>query len=239
MTEALRVLIACESSGKTRDAFLALGHDAISCDLLPTTSPGPHHEGDVREILDDGFDLMIAHPDCTYLTNSAEWAYKDVQTKNIKPGTLIGAARRAARDEAVAFVKLLWDAPIEKKVIENPVGALSRLWMKPTQYIQPYQFNEDASKKTCLWIDGLQLLKPTGFFEPRYVCCGMVLDVDNVGKYGCANCCGERTPLPRWGNQTDSGQNRLGPSEDRWSIRSQTYDGWANAFALQWGGQVK
>jgi len=233
----MRVLIACESSGRTRDAFLRRGHDAISCDLLPTEVKGPHYQGDVRDLLHNprGYDLMIAHPDCTYLTGAAEWAYKDVQKKKIKPGTLIGAARRQARVEAIDFVLTLAAAPIPMIAIENPVGVLSREWRKPDQYIQPYEYGEDASKKTCLWLQGLPKLTPTQFIEPRWICCGERLDVELLGKYGCPNCHGERQPLPRWASQTDSGQNKETPSPDRWKDRSRTPIGWSEAFADQWG----
>lgn len=132
----MRVLVACEFSGTVRDAFRALGHDAWSCDLLPTEKPGAHYQGDVRSVLGDGWDLMIAHPPCTYLTNSAAWAFGDgPYHQQVKPGTLVGAARRAARDEAVSFVRALHDAPIARVVIENPVGALSTMWRKPDQTV--------------------------------------------------------------------------------------------------------
>ncbi len=100
----MKILIACEYSGHVRDAFIACGHDAVSCDILPADKPGPHYHGNVFDIINDGFDLMIAHPPCTFLTCSAEWAYRDKQTKNIKPGTLIGARRRVAREEAINFL---------------------------------------------------------------------------------------------------------------------------------------
>jgi hypothetical protein len=162
----MRVLVACEYSGRVRDAFLALGHHAVSCDLLPTDSEGPHHQGDVFDIIGDGWDLMIAHPPCTYLTIAAEWAYKEEQTKKIKPGTLIGAARQAAREEAIKFVMLLANAPIERIAIENPIGVLSSRWREPDQFIQPYEYGDDASKKTCLWLQNLPRLSPTAFTPP-------------------------------------------------------------------------
>ena len=208
----MRVLVACEYSGRVRDAFIARGHEAISCDLLPTDSAGEHYQGDVFDIINDGYDLMIAHPPCTYLTCSAEWAYKDNQTKNIKPGTLIGEERRAAREEAIDFFMKLANAPIEKIAIENPVGVMSSRWRKPDQFIQPYEYGHDASKKTGLWLKGLPPLQPTKYIEPRYI-----------------------NGLPRWGNQTDSGQNREPPGKDRWKIRSTTWQGWADAMADQWG----
>lgn len=162
----MRVLVACEYSGRVRDAFRALGHDAVSCDLLPSEATGPHYQGDVLDVINDGWDLMIAHPPCTYLTIAAEWAYKEEQTKKIKPGTLIGAARQAAREEAIQFVLSLANAPIEKIAIENPVGVLSSRWREPDQFIQPYEYGDDASKKTCLWLKNLPRLTPTTFAPP-------------------------------------------------------------------------
>ena len=233
----MRVLIACEYSGTVRDAFIDLGHDAISCDLLPTDKQGPHYVGDVMDIIGDGWDLMIAHPPCTFLTIAAEWAYNETQTKKIKPGTLIGRERERARSESLEFICKLWNAPIKKICIENPVGVInSRLpFMPKPQIIQPYDFGDDASKKTCLWLKNLPDLVQTEYIKPRLVCCGAVVP-DELGKYGCPNFCGDNIARPRWGNQTNSGQNNLGPSDDRWKIRSQTYKGIAQAFANQWGG---
>lgn len=215
----MRVLVACEYSGRVRDAFLARGHYAMSCDLLPSDAPGPHHQGDVRDVLYDDWDLLIAHPPCTYLTNAAEWAYNDVQKKKIQPGTLIGEARRQAREEAIQFVRLLADCGIARIAIENPVGVLSTRWREPDQFIQPYEYGSDASKKTCLWLKNLPRLVPTGFHAPR-----LAPSADG------------RSYSLRWGNQTDSGQNREAPSDDRWKIRSTTWQGWADAMADQWGG---
>lgn len=214
----MRVLVACEYSGRVRDSFLKMGHDAMSCDLLPTDVDGPHYQGSVLDILDDGWDLMIAHPPCTYLTIAAEWAYKDKQTKKIKSGTLTGQERREAREEAINFVMKLANAPIEKIAIENPVGVLSSRWREPDQFIQPYEYGEDASKKTCLWLKNLPRLKPTFLVSPR-----LALSADG------------RSYSFRWGNQTDSGQNKEPPSSDRWKIRSTTWQGWAEAMADQWG----
>ena len=231
----MRVLIACEMSGIVRDAFAALGHDTWSCDLLPTERPGKHYQADVRDILNDGWDLMIAHPDCTFLTNSAAWAYKDAPYhQRVKPETLVGDARRLARSAALDFVRLLLDAPIDRIAIENPMGAISTSIRPASQYIQPNQFGHDASKITGLWLKNLPLLKPTKIIDPRWVCCGAVLDVPLVGMYGCPFCHGERKPKPRWANQTDSGQNKLTPSADRWKDRARTYQGWADAMAHQW-----
>ncbi len=149
-----RLLVACEYSGIVRDAFIEQGWDAVSCDLLPTDKPGPHYQGDVLDIIDDNWDMIIAHPPCTYLTGAAEWAYSDVpmvngKLRNIKPGTLIGEDRRIARIEALEFVKMLWEADIPKICIENPVGVITKklpIMGKP-YYIQQYWFGEDASKK--------------------------------------------------------------------------------------------
>ena len=196
----MKVLVACEVSGVVRDAFLAEGHEAISCDLLPTQAPGPHHQGDVREILADGWDLMVAHPDCTYLCSSGLHWNRRVPGREAKTG------------EALAFVRLLLEAPIPHICVENPVGCIGTVIRPADQYIQPYEFGHDASKRTGLWLVNLPLLTPTRRIKPRWV----------DGK-------------PRWANQTDSGQNRLGPSEDRWQLRARTYPGIARAMARQWG----
>jgi hypothetical protein len=145
----MRVLIACEYSGAVRDAFIERGHDAMSCDLLPTDSPGPHYCGDVFDIVGDGWDLMIAHPPCTYLSVSGmHWT-----TRGIRPQHLT--------DDALEFVRRLMDAPIGKICIENPVSIISTRIRKPDQIIQPWQFGHDASKKTCLWLKNLPLLTHT------------------------------------------------------------------------------
>ena len=196
----MRVLVACEYSGRVRDAFLAMGHDAMSCDLLPTDAPGPHYQGDVRDLLDDGWGLMIAHPPCTYLCSSGlHWNKRRPQ-------------RAQMTEDALEFVRQLLDAPINRIALENPVGCISTRIRKPDQTIQPWQFGHDASKATCLWLKNLPLLKPTLLVEGRLV-----------------------NGRSRWGNQTDSGQNRLPPSEDRWKVRSETYEGIATAMANQWG----
>ena len=196
----MRIVIACEFSGTVRDEFLKKGHEAISCDLLETISPGPHYKGDIRDIIYDGWDMLIGFPPCTYICSSGlHWNKRDL-------------TRVEKTDKALDFVRLLMDAPIEKIAIENPVGCISSRIRKPDQYIQPYQFGHDASKKTCLWLKGLPPLEPTKFIEPRIV-----------------------NGLPRWANQTDSGQNRLPPSKDRWAKRSLTYLGIAKAMAQRWG----
>jgi hypothetical protein len=197
----MRVLVACEYSGVVRDAFRKLGHDAVSCDLLPTEVPGPHHQGSVLEILGDGWDLMIAHPPCTYLCSSGlHWNKRRPE--------------RAIKTQAAAeFVVKLWESDIPRVCIENPVGCLPRFIGPAAQWVQPHQFGHDASKKTGLWMRGLPLLRGTQDIAPRMV-----------------------NGRPRWANQTDSGQNKLGPSDDRWKLRAKTYQGIADAMANQWGG---
>lgn len=224
----MKVLVACEYSGVVRDAFIKKGHDAMSCDLLPTERPGPHYQGDVYDVIDDGWDLMIAHPPCTYLCSSGlHWNKKD-------------PSREKKTHESMLFVLNLMGEGfiahgIPKIALENPVGRIGTAYRKADQIIHPYQFGHDASKQTCLWLKGLPPLRGTQFIEPRWVCCGNVIDIELVGKYGCSNCLGEKKPLPRWGNQCDSGQNNVPSSKDRWKIRSTTYQGIADAMADQWG----
>lgn len=190
----MKILIACEYSGTVRDAFIARGHDAISCDLLPTDRPGPHYQGDVRDILHDGFDLMVAHPPCTHLAVSGARWFKDKLNEQA---------------EALDFVRLLLNAPIERIALENPISIISSRIRKPSQIIQPWQFGHPESKATCLWLKNLPLLAPTNVLQ--------------------------KPATGYWQNQTPSGQNKLGPSQDRWKIRSATYQGIADAMADQWG----
>jgi hypothetical protein len=148
----VRVLVACEYSGRVRDAFLAEGHDAMSCDLLPTEVPGPHFQGDVREVLYDGWDLLVGHPECTYLCNSGvRWLSTD-------------PSRWAKLVTAAGFFLELWNAPIEMIALENPVmhGHAKRLiGVEQSQTIQPWQFGHGETKATCLWLKNLPLLRPT------------------------------------------------------------------------------
>ena len=148
----MKVLIACEFSGIVRDAFLQRGHDAISCDLLPTEKPGPHYQGDVLNILHDGYDLMIAHPPCTHLAVSGARWFK---------------GKEKEQAEALEFVKTLLNAPIEKIALENPVSVISTRIRKPDQIIQPWQFGHGEVKSTCLWLKNLQKLEPTNIVEGR------------------------------------------------------------------------
>jgi hypothetical protein len=142
----MRVLIACEYSGTVRDAFIAAGHDAMSCDLLPTDAPGPHWCGDVREVLGMGWDLMIAHPPCTHLAVSGARWFKDKQQEQA---------------EALEFVRLLLDAPIPRIALENPVSIISSRIRKPDQIIQPYEHGHEATKTTCLWLKNVPPLQPS------------------------------------------------------------------------------
>jgi hypothetical protein len=147
--DRMRVLVACEYSGTVRDAFIRAGHEALSCDLLPTDVSGPHFQGDVKEIINDGWDLMIAHPPCTYLSVSGmHWTTRGLRDPQLT-------------EDALAFVQCLMDAPIERIAIENPISIISSRIRKPDQIIQPWWFGHDASKKTCLWLKNLPLLTPT------------------------------------------------------------------------------
>ena len=218
----MRVLIGCETSGMIRRAMKAKGHFVRSVDLLPSEDDSPDHIiGDVLDHMGDGFDLAIFHPTCTYLTNAAAWALQDPDYdrwpgvgyhQRVKPGTLVGAARRAARDDALAFVRALAAAPIPRICIENPMGAARRAIGWPCQTIQPWMFGDDASKATGLSLWNLPPLQSTTYVHPRMV----------NGK-------------PRWANQTPGGSNNLPPSPDRWKIRSRTFPGVARAIADQWG----
>ena len=196
----MKILVACEYSGTVRDAFIARGHDAISCDILPTESPGPHYQGDVADILHDEWDLMIAHPPCTYLANSGvRWLHTQ-------------EGRLEKMIEGAKFFHLLLNAPIDKIAVENPVMhkyAVHIVGRKHNQTFQPYHFGHPESKRTCLWLKNLPELMPTNV----------------LGK----------PARGYWDNQTPSGQNKLGPSPDRWKLRSTFYPNVAKAMAEQWG----
>ena len=209
----MRVLIACEESQAVTKAFRALGHEAYSCDLLPCSGGHPewHYQQDVFEVIDKGWDLMIAHPPCTFLSVSgARHLYNKDKTPNVE--------RYKKQAEALEFVQRLMDAPIEKIVIENPVSVISSKIRKPEQIIQPWMFGDEATKTTCLWIKNLPNLVPTKI----------------VGK-------GERTVFksgkshPKW--YADALANAKTPAERR-TLRSKTFDGIAQAMAYQWGGTL-
>jgi site-specific DNA-cytosine methylase len=148
----VRVLVACEFSGIVRDSFAKRGHDAWSCDLLPTESPGNHIQGDVLEILDDGWDLMIAHPPCTHLAVSGARWFKDKQQEQA---------------DALEFVRKLLNSHIEKIALENPISIISSRIRKPDQIIQPWMFGHGETKATCLWLEGLPKLIPTNIVDGR------------------------------------------------------------------------
>ena len=149
-----KVFIACEYSGVVRDAFIKRGYDAISCDILPTESPGPHIQGDIKDIDLTQFDLIIAHPPCTHLCNSGARWFKD---------------KKDLQEEALDFVKYFLNAPVKYVAVENPVGIISSRIEKPAQYIQPYHFGDKASKKTGLWLRNLPTLVPTNVVVPETI----------------------------------------------------------------------
>lgn len=228
----MRVFIGMETSGELRRRFFAQGHDVISVDLLPAEDGGDigrHIIGDVFNTLEqlsaEGWwpDLGIFHPDCTYLTNSAAWAFKDPDFnrypgigyhQRVRPGTLAGVARREAREAALGDVRRIMALPIRRRVIENPIGAIGTAIRKPDQIVQPYQFGDDASKATCLWLDGLPPLP----VDPANRVAGRMVN-----------------GIERWANQTDTGQNRLSPGADRWKDRSRTLPGIADAIVQTYG----
>lgn len=152
-SKQMKVLVACEFSGTVRDAFIAAGHDAISCDVLPTTSPGPHLQCDIRDVKLSDFDLLIAHPPCTALCVTGNRTYANTQE----------------REDAIEFFKLFLNADVEKVCVENPVGVISSRLRPPDQYIQPYMFGHSASKKTGLWLKGLPKLTPTNVVDKEDV----------------------------------------------------------------------
>ena len=148
----MRVLIACEYSGIVRDAFIRKGHNALSCDLLPTEIDGPHYQGNVENIINDGWDLMICHPPCTHLAVSGARWFKEKQREQV---------------QALEFVELLLNAPVDKICLENPVSIISSRIRKPDQIIQPWQYGHGETKATCLWLKNLPLLQPTKVVEGR------------------------------------------------------------------------
>jgi hypothetical protein len=150
----MKVLIACEYSGRVRDAFIALGHEAMSCDLLQTEVAGPHYQGSVFDVINDGWDLMIAHPPCTHLAVSGARHFATKQASGVQ-------------QEALEFVQMLLDAPIPKIALENPISIISSRIRKPDQIIQPWQHGHGETKATCLWLKGLPVLRPTNIVEGR------------------------------------------------------------------------
>ena len=204
----MKVLIACEYSGAVRDAFIKQGHDAMSCDLLPTDVDGPHYQGSVTDILNDGWDLMIAHPPCTYLAVSGNrWLYNKDGSKNEE--------RWDNRREALDFVRLLMNAPIKRIAVENPVSVISSEIRKPDQIIQPWQFGDEAQKTTCLWLKNLPKLKPT-----KIVGKGEFVTFKSGKKH------------PAWYAEAFA---KAKTKAERQKLRSKTFQGIADAMAEQWG----
>lgn len=230
-----RVLIGYSACQLTREAFEAHGHDVWTCDRLPARGDSPKHfQCDIWEVAEmPGWDFGLFHPMCTVLTTSSAWAFLDADFKRypgvgyhqkVKPETLVGVDRRNQKDIELANFRRLLKLRY-RKVIENPaVSFINTAIRPPTQVIHPHQHGDDASKATGLWLadeDGSQskdipLIVPTGHVEPRW-------------------CQGKKKMLPRWANQTDSGQNIEPPGPDRWLKRSETYPGIAAAWGDQWG----
>jgi hypothetical protein len=216
----MNIIIGCESSGTVREAFRARGHNAWSCDLLPADDDSYYHlQKDIFEVIkpNNGYvawDLAIFHPPCTDLTVACSRLWKEKQADG----------RQAA---ALKFVGALMMAPIPRICIENPVGRISTAIRKPDQIIQPYEFGDDASKKTCLWLKGLPKLT----IDPAKRVWGRMVPIIHHNQEGSFI----RGYHERWANQTDSGQNKLTPGPDRWKERSKTYQGIADAMAEQWG----
>lgn len=183
----MKILIACEFSGIVRDAFKAKGHDAWSCDLLPTERPGKHIQDDILNHLDDGWDMMIAFPPCTHLAVSGARYFKEKQADG-------------RQESALDFIRRLMNAYIEKICIENPIGVISTKIRKPDQIIQPWQFGHGETKATCLWLKDLPRLEPTNIVNGR-----------------------------------EARIHKMPPSENRWKLRSITYQGIAEAMSSQWG----
>jgi len=208
-----RVLVACEESQAVTIEFRKLGHEAYSCDLLPCSGGHPewHLQDDVLRHLDDGWDMMIAHPPCTYLSNAGiGWFNEEKYGEKARE-------RKRKRLMAFDFVMKLWNANIDKIVIENPVGWLNSHFRKPDQIIQPYHFGDRESKRTCLWLKNLPVLKPTDIVKPKV-----------YGYYKR----GKKKGKPIYGTQYCKF------SEDRSIIRSKTFPGIAKAMATQWGPLV-
>jgi site-specific DNA-cytosine methylase len=202
----MKVLVACEYSGTVRDAFTKLGHDAWSCDILPTESKGNHIQDDIFKHLDNNWDLMIAHPPCTYLSNAGiRWFNEEKYGEKAK-------LRKQLRLEALEFVRKLYYCNIPKVCIENPVGYLNHNFKKPDQIVQPYFFGDEESKRTCLWYKNLKPLKHTKIVKPK---------IHGYLKSG------KRKGSPIYFSDGINGK-------DRQKIRSKFWNGIAEAMAAQW-----
>lgn len=206
----MKVLIACEFSGTVRDAFTKLGHDATSCDLEPSDKPGKHYQGDVLDIINDGWDLMIAHPPCTYLTITGNKWFKP-EYKDRFP------TREQDRIDAIKFFETLVNADIPRIAVENPIGIMSRIYRKPDQIIQPWMFGHECTKSTCLWLKNLPLITPT--------------NIVGKGEFVTYKS-GKR--MTKW--YADAA--KFDP-KTRTKLRNVTFQGIADAFADQWGNLEK
>lgn len=227
-----RVLIGYSACPLTLDAFERAGCEAWTCDLLPSRGrPDRHIEGNIWDVARDRWDAGLFHPMCTFLTISAAWAFADPDFERypgigyhqqVGAGTFVGGPRRTLRDEAIYNFKQLDTLPYPH-AIENPAPSfVSKAHRPPDQTIQPHQFGDDASKRTGLWLRGLPRLRPTGYVH------GRIVRNTTFGEHNAFT-------VERWANQTDSGQNRPPPSEDRWLERSAAYPGIAAAMGAQWG----
>lgn len=203
----MRVLVACEYSGVVRDAFLSKGHDAMSCDILETESPGPHYKGDVLDVLNDGWDMMIAHPPCTYFANAG------LHYLHTRP------ERKDLLKRSFEFVLALWNAPIEKICIENPTGWLNTNWRKPSQIVQPWWFGDGQLKTTCLWLKGLPRLS------------GLIEVAKAPHKHKPAPI---KTIIRRSGDKAGQPYNYYWRQGKSAKDRAKTFPGIANAMASQW-----
>ena len=203
----MKVLIACEYSGTVRDSFIAMGHDVMSCDLLPTDKPGPHYHGNVLDIINDGWDLMIAHPPCTYLSVSGmHWTTRGLRNPQLT-------------EDALEFVKQLMNAPVSRIAIENPISVISSKIRKPDQIIQPYWFGDSASKSTCLWLKNLPKLKPTNMVDKGEF------------KEWIDKKTGKNKRQALWFFEA---LQQAKNSAERRTLRSKTFKGMAEAMATQW-----
>lgn len=201
----MKILVACECSGIVRDAFIANGHDVMSCDILQTDVPGPHYQGDVFDVINNGWDMMLAFPPCTFLcTTGNKWMKPEFRSRF--------PDRAKQREDAIKFFLALYNCDIPKIAIENPVGVMSTKFRKPDQYVHPYHFGEPHSKKTGIWLKGLDKLAATEIVEPEF--------------YTYKN--GKKDPL--WHMET----MKL-PAGERAKARSKTFQGIANAMGEQWG----
>ena len=211
----MKILVACEESQAVTICMRKKGHEAYSCDILPCSGGYPewHIQADVLPLLEKSWDMIISFPPCTDLCSSGARWFKEKQADGRQQKSI---------DFFMRFTKL--NCP--KIVIENPIGIMSRLYRKPNQIIQPWQFGHPESKATCLWLKGLPNLEPTKICAPVWC--------DNLTAKGKRTPKSHNTPQIRWENQTPSGQNKLGPSPDRATLRSKTYSGIAAAMADQW-----